>query len=167
MLLLLCASTCGVVLWAYWRRPPASLVLSGGRLRRDPVDSALGKAYDWIRASTPANSIFLVDGGMLSNTVLGNVPEFPALAERVVFVAPQPDYMVSLYPDAATRRDIVREVVSGQMLAETSRRYLAALGRPVHVVVDDRLGGGPAGMQATYGTPEFRDGSLAVFKVID
>jgi hypothetical protein len=163
LLLLILVSTPLMVFRAYWNRPPVPLVVDGVRLRREPVGSPLSAAYDWIRTSTPAEAVFVVDGQLLETTFLGNVPEFPALTDRLVFVSPEPDYMVDVYPDANRRRDVAVRILSGVMTS-ADIQYVTNLGKPMLAMVGERPADVMSRLRSEYGPPVFQVPGVAIFR---
>lgn len=154
-----------LVLWSYWNRPPVALDFDGPRLTAVPADGPRALVYDCVRARTPASAVFVVDERLLLTTVLGNVPELPALTGRTLFVASDPDYLVTLYPDRPKRGRIARALLTGVTLDAADRALLTALKRPVYLLTSSGGTNQAAGFAARYGTPICQAGDIAVFAV--
>jgi hypothetical protein len=163
-LVLVLGSTPAVVLAAYANRGPVALVLDRGELRATPQDSPRARLYEWARSATPREAVFIVTDEVLESNVLGNVPEFPALTHRVVFVAREPEYIVWPNADYARRRDILRRLAAAEPLEPDDRRYLDALGRPTFFVTE-AAGDSVARLVALHGPPRFTAWPIAVFGI--
>jgi hypothetical protein len=159
-------STPLIVLWAYWHRPPVPLSLQGSQLHRTPSDTPSGGLYRWVAASTTPDAVFITDVRPPLKTPVGNTPEFPALSGRMLFVAKGPNYVVNPYPDATRRRHIAATLADAQVLESADRAYVAALERPVFLLIDTANDELVSALRSLYGEPRFRENGIVVFHLM-
>jgi len=164
LLVMLFASTPAVVIWSYWRRPPVSVALDGAGLRAE-AGSARADAYDWIRRNTPETGVFVMAEDLLASVMVGNVPDFPALTDRTLFTSNEPYYVVSPYEDADRRRRIAATLLAGELPEGLDRAYVAALRRPIFVLLEHPARDVLTHMETWAGKPLFDDDRFVVIAV--
>ncbi len=152
-----------LVMGAYLRRPPVALAFTQQRLDRLPAGSPLAHLYAWVRQSTPTDAVFVLDPGPPFTTAVGNMPEFPALTERVMFTSYRSSYMVLPHHDAELRARIATVLLAGEAIDDAQTEYLKALRRPLYLVSESTPL--PPALQDRFGTPVFHDGDVAVFSI--
>ena len=163
-LLILLVSSPMLVLWAYRSRPDVPFELRGHDLRRHSDDAALASAYEWLRTTSPPNAALVIDSTLWKGSTIGNVPDFPALTRRHLFVAAQPGYMVRPHADAKQRERIAASLLAARDLIADDRHYLETFGRPIFIVVEDQEETGMASMTATFGAPVFAAHPVAIYR---
>lgn len=165
---LLCAPTALLITAAYVGRPPVPLGSEHGELRRLPPGAPIPRLHDWIRANTPRDAVVVVDPTPPIRAMSGNTNELPALTGRSLFTLRRTHYIVWDHADVDRRIAIARALVAGEPISADDRRYVAALGREVFVLIDG-LGATAApevraAADAAYGAPVFADGPIALYR---
>ncbi|HVP31938.1 MAG TPA: hypothetical protein VMW35_22550 [Myxococcota bacterium] len=160
------APVLALVLACYLGRPAVPLAFDGRELVRLPAHSDLSRLYAWIRAETPHDAVLVIDPGPPVRAFAGNTAELPAFTRRVLYTERERHYLVEPYADAAQRYRVAMALASGEALAPEDRAALAALERPIFLVVPDladreRL----ARIASRLGPPVFRAGDATVFAV--
>lgn len=151
------APTTLMLLAAYVNRPALPARLDGALPSRTPETTALSALYEWTKAETEPNAVFVLDPRNRL-TMVGNTVEFPAMTGRVIFTEQLEHYLVWPYPDAPRRLNMATELVSGQALSAEDRAYLTGLDRPVYIVVATGANSTAAdALTRLYGEPVFRN----------
>jgi hypothetical protein len=166
-LVVLLASTPLLVLYAYWHRPAIPMALDGQGLRlvgEEQADRA--QLMSWIHSSTTRNAVFITSTERAAVSRIGNVPDFPALADRSLFVAQGPDYVVDVFPDSRFRHELAEHALAGQALTPEEQQYLSRLARPIWLLVESADADVLAAVEGRYGPAAFHAGSLLVFHVV-
>ncbi len=156
------APTAILIVLAYSGRAPAQLMTEGVHLRRLPVDSEISQLYRWIEKSTEPDAMIVTDPRERV-AVQGNVPELPAMTNRVLFVGAA-GYMTDPYPDAERRRAIAIKLVGGQALVSSEEAYLSALRDVVYVVKYQVEEKETVQLQLLYGPALFAEGVCSVYR---
>jgi hypothetical protein len=155
-----------LVMFAYLHRPPIALAFTHEHLERVPADSPLARLYAWVRRHTAADAVFILDPEPPFAAAVGNMPEFPALTERVMFTSYAYSYMVAPHHDAALRHEIAKRLLAGEALDARQAEYLVALRRPLYLVVQSPdASEAQSSLRQRFGEPVFRDRDAAVFAV--
>jgi hypothetical protein len=164
---LVCAftGTALLIAVAYTGRPAIGIASRGDALQRLPVESDAARLYAWIRGATARDAVFVVDPSPLRVPEVGNTPELPALTERSLFTVRPNHYVVSGYPDLPRRVALAERMLAGEPLEATDVAYLASLGRPLYVVLDEHVTD-RSPHRERYGAPVFESGNLAVHRVL-
>lgn len=149
---------------AFTGRPGLPLAFRDAQLIRLPETGPLGRFYDWVRARTPRDAVFIVDPSDVVK-MSGNVSELPAFTGRTLFTD-QRSYLTAPYPDAGARARLASRAANGQPLAAPQLDALRALRRPLYLVSyradrQDLL----ARLAELYGSPVFAVDFVAVFGV--
>ncbi len=148
---------------AYTGRPGLPLEFQGRTLHRGPNQDSLDQFYDWVRSQTPADAVFICDP-MKPVKMSGNVAEFPAFTERVLFTD-HPTYLTRPYKDAALRVEIATAAAAGDPLTPTQLGYLGRLRRALYLITyqaDDQER--VKRLSKLHGAPVFRQRFIAAFK---
>jgi len=163
VLVLLFLPTSAAVVSAYLSRPSLPVSFDQVLPQRQPADSSLAQLYDWIRKSTPADAVFVLDPGHRVATN-GNVLELPAMTNRTIFTEVPGHYMAP-YPDAGRRFEIARRLTSGSAISPADREYLAQLRRPIYVLATEEVHAETGRrLERQSGLPVFHAGNIVVFK---
>jgi hypothetical protein len=154
-----------LVAFAFFNRPAVALELREGQLRRTPAESALARLYRWA-ASTEDDAVFVTDPRPPLVAAVGNMPEFPALTGRVLFIGFQSSYVVVPNPDAKFRGELAIAAVEGRLLTAPQLAYIGELGRPVYLITN--RGSDPAvtqSLQSQFGPAVFQQDELAAYRI--
>jgi hypothetical protein len=159
---------------AFDGRPPLPFATTGGELVRTPANDPLPALYQWIKAETPREAIFVVDPAAPVK-MSGNVSELPAFTGRGLFTD-QASYLTTPFPDAGRRTEIARQLVGGAIPNSEDEAYLwrvrrtytggKPIPRPLYIVsyaADDA--GVLSLLAAANGAPKFHSGFVAAFLV--
>jgi hypothetical protein len=154
--------TAGTLL-AFGSRPTMPIAVNGMQLVRLPLDGDLQRFYEWARNHTPRETVFLSDPATPVK-MSGDVSELPAFTARAQFT--DTPNLTTPYPDAAFRHELAAHAARGDELAAAERAYLARLRRPLYLVTyqanrTDLV----SRLSAQYGTPDFHQGIVAVFRI--
>jgi hypothetical protein len=164
VLLALFLPTTLLVVIAYLNRPAIPLKLEGEILERTPDETGLSELYGWARDKTESQSVFVLDPRQ-RNVMVGNTAEFPAFTHRAMFTEHFAHYIVDVYPDVRKRYGIAIKLVDGEPLSDSDSQYLAGLGRPIYVLIQDAENDQVMSLMADqYGAPLFQLDQLAVFR---
>lgn len=158
-LLLLFLPTLLLVLWTYTGRPPTEIGSRGGRLVQ--LEGPRAVVYDWLRENSPVDAVVVIDPGPPTRASQGNTAELPALTGRTLWTERAQHYIVSSYPEVEERVDIARRLSAGLVLSADQQVRIAALERPVYVLVEAEARLGAA---ARWGAPVVESGQLALFR---
>jgi hypothetical protein len=152
-------------LYAFAAPPPMPIATSGGLLHRLPADGDLERLYQWTRANTAPDAIFLIDPATPVK-MSGDVSEFPAFTARTLFTeASKPAGQGSAdlstpYRDSAFRQQLAARAAHGEPLSATDRAYLARFHRPLYLLLYQ-----PRDLSALYGAPQFQHGIATVYRI--
>jgi hypothetical protein len=153
-----------LVLASFLNRPPLPLRFEGTQIIRTPDNSGLSSLYQWVKANTPEDAVFVLDP-RVRIAIASNISEFPALAGRPIFVESLFHYMIAPYPDAKQRFDLAVKLVSGEKLERNEEDYLEGLQRPILISAacppDSPL---VESLAALYGSPIYQQDSQCVFR---
>ena len=152
------------VLFAYLGRPDLPIAFTPSGLERLPADGDLARLYAWIRATTPADAVFVQDPGAEGRTCAGNTSELPALTGRSLFTDYARHYLVAPFRAAPLRAAITAKLLAGAPLDEAERDHVRSLARPLYVVSYDGMETAAARRDAAFGPPLFRAGSIRVHR---
>jgi hypothetical protein len=152
-----------LIVLAYTNRPPVPIAFEEGRLVRTPADGPEALLYDWIRASTPRDAVFVQDPGREGRRCTGNASELPAFTGRSLFTDYLEHYLVAPHPDARRRVELARSLARGEPPSAEDQRYLAALRRPLFLVSHGAGEATAARLEASFGAPRFQAGGIRVF----
>ena len=143
-------------------RPPLPIARHGGVLVRTPGDDPLAQLYEWARASTPADAIFVVDAAHPVK-MAASVSELPAFTGRALFTD-HASALTAPHAEFGARRRLAARLTAGEALTAAERAVLAALRRPVyllsHAADDEHLA---ARFARHHGAPLFVAGFVAVY----
>lgn len=142
-------------------RPTLPIGFNAGTLHRT-TNPSLEALYQWIRANTPPEAVFIADPAAPVR-LSGNVAELPAFTRRTMFVD-EPTYMTRPHADFERRFNLASRLVAGDSLTTEDMRYLAALQRPIYLLIA-REGQAAAVDRAGHGAAVFRDGPTALFMI--
>ena len=148
-----------LVLWTYTGRPPTEVVIQDGQLAQRSGPRAT--IYRWLRVSSPLDAVVVIDPGPPTRASQGNTAELPALTGRTLFTERAHHYIVSPYPRAGQRVAIAQALARGEALSAEGQQLLAALARPVYVLV---RGEARAAARARWGEPVVATEPLALHR---
>lgn len=150
-----------LTLGAFSGHPGLPLASADGVLLRTPAEDPLARLYAWIRGSTPADAVFVIDPGHPVKMAT-NVSELPAFTGRALFVD-QPSRWTPL-PDSIARVRLAADLTAGEPLDAVGLATLCALSRPVYLVShagdDEHLA---ERLTRRYGPPRFAAGFVGVY----
>lgn len=164
----LCIAACCVpaallIVRSYTGRAPIDADFTAGRITRTPEDSALARLYQWIADNTEPDAVIVTDPRR-KIAVEGNMQEFPAMTRRVLLVG-NDGYMTDPYPDASLRRRIAARLLDGESLPADDAAALAALARPVYLVLQSDDDPPRVNLLTQrLGPPRFRASNVAVWE---
>lgn len=151
-----------LIVHAYTGRAPIGLEFDGMIYRRTPAERAPMEYYTWLRERTEPDAVVVMDPRR-KVALQGNVDELPALTGRVLFVGSD-SYLTSPYADRDRRKALAVKLVSGERLTVEESGHLAALNRPVYVLVYDADDETHARIEVQLGKPARRTDSGAVYR---
>lgn len=153
---MMCASLASFV-----GRPSLPVAFERSNMHRPP-DDALEQLYQWIRATTSHDAVFIVDPDTPVK-MSGNVAELPAFTARTLFTDHE-SYLTSPHKDFERRRGLSTQMLRGEAISPKDVAYIASLRRPMYLVsyrADQAEEMGRLGH--LYGAAVFHDRFVAVF----
>lgn len=147
---------------ASFGRQPVDLAFEDGRIVRADASGAQAQLERWIRASTDARAVFMIDPRPPIQAAAGNSAELPALTGRTLFTERAGHYLVVPHPEGARRAEIAARLATGEAVAEGDEALVAALERDVYLVC--REPDKESALERRHGPALFRAAPLSVFR---
>jgi len=147
---------------ASFGRPPLDLGFEGGRIVRADATGAQARLESWIRESTDARAVFVIDPRPPTLAVAGNSAELPALTGRTLFTERAGHYLVAPNADGARRAEAAARLATGESASADDDALVGALGRDVYLVC--RKPEKEPALERLHGPAVFRAAPLSVFR---
>ncbi|MFN0008416.1 MAG: DUF2298 domain-containing protein [Planctomycetota bacterium] len=147
---------------ASFGRPPVDLAFEEGRIVRADETGPAARLESWIRESTEARAVFVIDPRPPIQAVAGNSAELPALTGRTLFTERAGHYLVAPNADGARRAEIAARLATAKELGQGDDALVEALGRDVYIVCREPFR--EIALQRLHGAPVFRAEPLSVFR---
>lgn len=147
---------------ASFGRRPVDLAFEDGRIVRANAAGAQARLESWIRESTDARAVFVIDPRPPTQAAAGNSAELPAVTGRTLFTERAGHYLVAPNRDGARRAKIATQLATGEAIGESDGALVEALQRNVYLVC--REPNKEAALERLHGTALFRAEPLSVFR---